>query len=218
MANEGSSVFRLSSTFELPIIFSSLLVNVADEPVKLSFFRVKIPVTTTSSISATSVTKVIFNSFSPFHLTAFFSIPINEYTNVNSFISGTDKTYFPSVSVTVPSEVPWICTVTPGSKLPFSSVTLPTIFTSWVCFCGTLFCSRIITRSSSIRKTKGLPFKQSSKTSSRPTPFKSTETGWNCFTASLSYTNLYSLTCLKYWNTSAKEAFFIEMSNFFCCE
>ena len=28
------------------------------------------------------------------------------FTNVNSFISGTDKTYFPSVSVTVPSEVP----------------------------------------------------------------------------------------------------------------
>ena len=130
IAKAGSNVFRLCKIFCVPIVFNSAAEYVEADPVKLSFLRVKIPVTTTSSNFTSSSRNTIESSFrtSPafnfriFTLSVF--IPIKETTNVAES-AGINTLNLPSTSVAVPTDVPSHRTVTPGKGTFFSSVTFP---------------------------------------------------------------------------------------------
>ena len=97
---------------------------------KLSFLRVKIPVTTTSSNFTSSSRNTIVNSFcsSPAFNRGTFTtsvfIPIKETTSV-AVSAGTNNLNFPSTSVAVPIDVPPKRTETPGIGSFFSSTTFP---------------------------------------------------------------------------------------------
>ena len=134
MANAGSSVFKLCNTLEVPMLLNSAVEYVVAEPVKLSFLRVKIPVTTTSSISVASSASTTLISVRVPTTSSFAFMPINENTSVYS-PSGRDSVYLPSASVAVPIVVPLMTTATPGSALPASSFTTPLTFRSSTCCC-----------------------------------------------------------------------------------
>ena len=97
---------------------------------KLSFLRVKIPVTTTSSSLTSSSRNTIVNSFCSTpalnrgSLTISVFIPIKETTSVAVSV-GTNNLNFPSTSVAVPIDVPPRRTETPGMGCFFSSITFP---------------------------------------------------------------------------------------------
>ena len=124
---------------------------------KPSFFRVKIPVTTTSSIFSVCSSITTFNSFFPARIslslisasfTFCVSIPTKRKTTTpfNSFGKGKlnlpstsvsslgkGRLNFPSISVAHPTVVPSTRTVTPGKGSPPLSTTCPfirTVFSS----------------------------------------------------------------------------------------
>ena len=170
MANEGSRVFKLCNTLWFPTILSSFEVKVVVDPVKFSFLRVKIPFTTTSSISAISSSRTICKFSCPVYFTSCSFIPTNENTRIISFWSGISNLKFPSASVTPPSVVPFNITVTPGSFPPLVSDTTPcTVLTFWGTAGAAVFGAVLIRiTSSSKRQVKWVPSSNCLITSSTP--------------------------------------------------
>ena len=129
---------------------------------KLSFFTLAYPVTTTSSKSSVSGNILIEISL-PKSLTLFKStscdfIPTKE--KINTIVSrlGNSILNFPSISVTTPTAVPFKSTVTPGRVSPRSSTTFPCTVTFFI---SSFLSSGVITiRLSTILKVYFVPAKQ----------------------------------------------------------
>ena len=127
MLIEGSIFRKVLNKFWPRKFFNSFAETVFTAPVKLSLGRLKIPVTTTSSISVTSSSRTTKRGLKSLICTSRPFIPIKENCKTPPS-SGKVNSNFPSTSVTTPNLVSFTNTVTPGRGSPSLSVTRPSIF------------------------------------------------------------------------------------------
>ena len=159
---DGSNEANACTTFVGEAFSKSSRFTEMELPVKLSFFTLAYPVTTTSSKSSVSGNILIEISL-PKSLTLFKStscdfIPTKE--KINTIVSrlGNSILNFPSISVTTPTAVPFKSTVTPGRVSPRSSTTFPCTVTFFI---SSFLSSGVITiRLSTILKVYFVPAKQ----------------------------------------------------------
>ena len=141
----GSIAANAFAMFVVLIFFKSSPFTERADPVKPSFLRLNIPVTTISDSSSlsSSITTVngFISFFKSFNTTTVFFIPTKEKTNTTLSIFGTSIENLPSAPVAVPILVPFIKIVTPGKASSFLSFTIPVIrkdsFSASLIICST---------------------------------------------------------------------------------
>ena len=124
-SNIWSIVFTPDTFISSILIVCTALVNF-----RLSIFWYPVLTITSSNCSADSFRTTWIESC-PVYRTSCVSIPINEKSNDTFCILGSVNENLPFTSVDVPKVKPFTITVTPGRGCFFSSVTLPTMRTSF---------------------------------------------------------------------------------------
>ena len=156
--NEGSKEANACTTFVAEAFSKSSRFTEIELPVKLSFFTLAYPVTTTSSKSSVSGNILIEISFILFTSSSCDFIPTKEKIKIIVSRLGNSILNFPSISVTTPTAVPFKRTVTPGRVTPLSSTTFPCTVTF---FTSSFLSSGVITiRLSTILNVYFVPVKQ----------------------------------------------------------
>ena len=104
---DGSRFLSDCNTFEFPTRFSSSLLMVFTDPVKVLAFRSKTPFTTTCSSVCESSFRMTFNVGAVPTLISWVFIPTKEITRTVLGSEGMVMEKLPSISVTTPKVVPF---------------------------------------------------------------------------------------------------------------
>ena len=126
ICNPGTTPCRACTAFCTGRDVSASESTVPTEPVRLTFFCVPKPTTTTSSKVLVSSCSMILRTDCPVYFTSFVVYPTNEICRILPFFTPS-RVNRPSMSVVVPFVVPLTTTVAPIT-VPKASSTVPVTF------------------------------------------------------------------------------------------